>query len=237
MKTRLQLFIAFGLLSFGSLGQCANQSNIYTFVYNGKSYEVVKENKTWVDAATCAVERGGILAEIDDVNENTAIYNELINNAGITNSNTTAPDGGGGAYVWLGGNDISTEGVWIWDGDNNATGSQFWQGTASGNPVGGLYTNWGNEPDNYNNQDALGLSLNGWPLGSASQWNDVDDGNTLYFVIEHSSILGINEMNPHNEKELVKIMDLTGRECDAQNNTVLLYQYNDGSIEKVFITD
>jgi hypothetical protein len=36
-------------------------------------------------------------------------------------------------------------------------------GALSGNPVGGLYNNWGNEPDDFGGgQDALGLSLNGW---------------------------------------------------------------------------
>ena len=54
-----------------------------------------------------------------------------------------------------------------------------------------LYNNWGNEPDNWNQQDALGLSLNGWPLGVAGEWNDVDHTNTLYFVVEYSGIIGI----------------------------------------------
>ena len=60
------------------LGQCANSSNIYSFVYNGKTYEIIKENKTWADAASWAVERGGILTEINNVSEQNAIYTELI---------------------------------------------------------------------------------------------------------------------------------------------------------------
>lgn len=169
--------------------QCANQNNIYTFVHNGKSYEVVRENKTWASAAACAVARGGMLAEINDQAEQTAIFNAVSNNANITNSSTTAPDGGGGAYVWIGGNDLAIEGNWVWNGDNDNTSTQFWQGTASGNAVGGLYNNWGNEPDDYLGQDALALSLNGWPLGVAGEWNDVDHNNTLYFVIEYASNL------------------------------------------------
>lgn len=173
--------------------QCASESNIYTFTYNGKNYEVVKENKTWTLAAACAVERGGYLAEINDAAENSAIYSELSSNAGITASNTVAPDGGGASYLWIGGNDLASEGVWIWDGANTGSGPQFWQGTSSGNPVGGLYNNWGNEPDNWNEQDGLGLAISDWPYGVASQWNDVDDGNTLYFVIEHDSSTSVNE--------------------------------------------
>jgi hypothetical protein len=169
--------------------QCANPSNIYSFVYNGKSYEVVKENKTWVNAAACAVARGGALMEINNLLEQNAVFTEIDLNAGITVSNTVAPDGGGGAYVWLGGNDLSVEGNWIWDGNNDNVGPQFWLGTSTGSVVGGLYNNWGNEPDDFNGQDALALSLNGWPLGVTGEWNDVDHTNTLYYVIEYSSII------------------------------------------------
>ena len=176
------------------LAQCVDASNIYAFDYNEKTYEVVRENKTWVDAAQCAVERGGMLAEINDVEEQNAIFTELSTNANINVANTIAPDGGGGSYVWIGGNDLAVEGNWVWDGDNDNNSTQFWMGTASGNPVGGLYNNWGNEPDDFNGQDALGLSLNGWPLGVASEWNDVDHTNTLFYVIEHPTLLGLEDL-------------------------------------------
>lgn len=176
--------------SFMAIGQCANTSNIYAFNYNSKTYEVVKENKSWVDAAACAVERGGILTEINDSAEQNAIFDALDNNANITTNNTLAADGGGGAYVWIGGNDIATEGNWVWDGNNDSTGTQFWQGDKTGNAVGGLYNNWGDEPDDYNNnQDGLALSLTNWPYGTAGQWNDVNHTNILYYVIEHPGIL------------------------------------------------
>ncbi|OYT11130.1 MAG: hypothetical protein B6I18_05480 [Bacteroidetes bacterium 4572_112] len=193
--TLLLLTLAFILINnYNLMGQCANASNIYTFVYNGNSYEIIKENKTWVNAASCAVERGGILAEINDANEQNAIFAEIAN-ANITNSSTVAPDGGGGSYVWIGGNDIITEGKWVWDGNNDNNSTQFWQGTSNGSAVGGLYNNWGNEPDNYGEQDALGLSLNGWPLGVAGQWNDVNHANTLYFIVEYAGIVGVKEIN------------------------------------------
>lgn len=194
MKTLVKILIAIVFLTmsnYNAKGQCANSSNIYSFVYDGNTYEVIKENKTWTDAAACAVQRGGVLTEINDLLEQNAIFNELISNGSINVNNTVAPDGGGGSYVWIGGNDLTIEGNWVWDGDNDNISVQFWQGVASGNPVGGLYNNWGNEPDNWNQQDALGLSLNGWPLGVAGEWNDVDHTNTLYFVVEYSGIIGI----------------------------------------------
>jgi hypothetical protein len=39
----------------------ADTSNVYEFSFNGKSYEVVKEMKTWNSAVACAVEKGGYL--------------------------------------------------------------------------------------------------------------------------------------------------------------------------------
>lgn len=168
--------------------QCANEANIFSFEFNDVPYQVVKENKTWAEAAACAVERGGFLAEIVSQAQQDAIFTQIDQNAGINPANTVAPDGGGGSYVWLGGNDIATEGEWIWDGDNDGKAIQFWQGDTAGNPVGGLYNNWGIEPDNFNNQDALAISLNGWPLGDAGQWNDVDDSNSLYYLIEFSPL-------------------------------------------------
>ena len=207
MKKQMTFFALFFGLSFGLLNAqpaCADEENIFTFTYNGMDYEVIKENKTWVDAASCAVERGGYLARINSAEEQIAVYAGVYS-AGIDNSNTIAPDGGGASYVWLGGNDLAEEGAWYWDGDNNGVGDQFWQGDASGSPVNDLYSNWGTEPDNYSNQDALGLALTEWPLGSgylgsASQWNDVDHTNALYFVVEFESV-GITE----NSNSFIKV--------------------------------
>lgn len=188
---------------------CAGASDIYSFNYNGHTYEVVKERKNWTDAAACAVARKGYLAEINDAAENTAIYDQLSKHAGITLSGTSTANGGGASYVWIGGNDITTEGTWIWDGDNTGTSTQFWSGTASGSATNSsTYTNWGttggtqNEPDNYQTavndyQDGLAIALNAWPtsqpvgsgLGIAGQWNDILDSETLYYLIEHDTVL------------------------------------------------
>ena len=162
----------------------------------------LKKIKLGLMQRSCAVERGGILTEINDVAEQNAIYTELNTNAGITVNNTVAPDGGGGSYVWIGGNDLSIEGNWVWDGNNDNNSTQFWMGTSTGNPVGGLYNNWGNEPDDFGGQDALGLSLNGWPLGSAGQWNDVDHTNTLYYVVEHPTVLSTGDIDFNNKIKL-----------------------------------
>lgn len=205
-KFILELFIVqiVILSSISNAQYCADSSNIYTFVYSGNKYEIVKENKNWIDAAICAVERGGKLAEIDSQEEQDTLYYHLMN-AGIVASNTVAPDGGGASYIWIGGNDIAVEGEWIWDGNNDGVGRQFWQGTSSGNPVGGLYYNWGNEPDNWNNQDGLGLAITNWPLGNSGQWNDIRHTNNLYYLIEYDNSTGLsqNNLNQTNPTEYI----------------------------------
>ena len=76
----------------------------------------------------------------------------------------------------------------MWNGDNDSQSSPFWIGTSNGSPVNGSYENWGNEPDNWNNQDGLAIALTDWPLGQAGQWNDVFITDQLYFIIEYPPI-------------------------------------------------
>lgn len=177
-----------------SFGQCASPANIYTFVYNGHTYQVVKENKTWTDASTCAVDLGGYLAEINDAAEDSAIFNELDNNAGIITANTQNQFGT--ASVWLGGSDAGNEGDWIWDGDNDGVGPQFWSGGPGGSVVGGLHTNWGTsppEPDNSGGQDHLTIIIRPAAI-NYGKWNDLVSTNTLYYLIEHSTVLSVQDI-------------------------------------------
>jgi len=205
MKTTYTFFALFLFFGVAIYAQCADDANIYTFSYDGNDYQVVKENQTWEDAAACAVIKGGSLVRIDSAAEQAVIFSALSNDAGIVLSETDSPDGGGASYVWIGANDMASEGVWIWDGDNDGVGEQFWQGNASGSPIGGLYNNWGTEPDNYHtHQHAAAIALTQWPLGSGSlgaagQWNDVytESGayapNELYYLIEYVGGLAVDE--------------------------------------------
>ncbi|MCX7735387.1 MAG: T9SS type A sorting domain-containing protein [Candidatus Kapabacteria bacterium] len=218
MNSKILYFLLIGLLFWHTVAfsQCANQSNIYTFKYGNKTYEVVKELKSWSEAADCAVERGGYLAEINDENEQSAIYNGIIA-AGISSTYVSVMDGGSIAYVWIGATDKQTEGSWLWDGNNDGIGINFWNGqgkagTGNGEPVASNYNNWGKsngtgeimEPDDFNkNQDAAAIALAGWPasttfLGVAGQWNDININNVLYFVIEYNSSVGVDEINNKN---------------------------------------
>jgi len=167
----------------GNSGGCTDTTALYTFAFNSQNYAIVKDAKDYTNAFLCANELGGYLANINSQEEQDAIWAEIAN-ANITNANTVAPDGGGASYLWIGGTDYLTEGDWQWVGPDAET-TLFWQGTASGSAVGGLYNNWGNEPDDYmGQQDGLGFALTDWPIGTAGQWNDLNIANSLYFIVE-----------------------------------------------------
>jgi hypothetical protein len=77
------------------------------------------------DCATKAMK----LVRIDDRLEQDWVRQMAFKRAGTNNPSAV--------WRWLGGNDINVKGEWRWQ-----DGTQFWQGTQSGSPVGGLYTNW-----------------------------------------------------------------------------------------------
>lgn len=207
MKGKILLVFSVLVYTTGLFAQCVNPTNIYSFTYNGKNYELVKEKKNWTDAAACAASRGGYLVQIDDSSEQAAIVSALTA-SGISTTYNPISDGGGTSYVWIGATDKATEGTWLWDGNNDGTGINFWSGEGAagqnnGAILSGRYINWGgkasgtiNEPDNFGGlQDAAALALAGWPagsgaLGATGEWNDVNIANTNYYIIEYGTTTG-----------------------------------------------
>jgi hypothetical protein len=205
----------FLLSNYFSFSQCANENNIYKFEINGTKYELVKEKKNWEDAANCAVERGGFLAEIKTNEEQDAIYQAILK-SGVSKDYNPVMDGGGISYIWIGATDKNEEGKWIWDGNNDKKGEIFWigqgfAGSGDGEIIDNHFVNWGgrskgkfNEPDNYNNsQNGAAIALDGWPkgttmLGIASEWNDINTNNELYFIIEYPNGTGLNNSRNSN---------------------------------------
>lgn len=186
------------VLLYGSIpvfSQCFAENRAYTFDYNGHTYKIIKENKTWTEAVNCAVSTNGYLAEIKDQDEENAIFSALTNDAGI--DETFTQNEFGTAAVWIGGSDSQEEGVWIWDGDNDGKGPQFWNGDFNGSTVNGSYANWGlypTEPDDSGGQDKLTLTIDS-NHSNYGKWNDLADlsYNRLYYVIEYDSILAVTE--------------------------------------------
>lgn len=158
---------------------------------NGHTYALYKSSKSWVDASAYAVSVGGYLVNISDATENTEIFNRVKTAISVSEfSQSTSQDGGGAAYVWLGGNDIQTEGSWVWSNTSASIslGRTEWGTGALWNEVVGFRA----EPDNAGDQDGLALGLEVWPqgflsnqgLGNPGQWNDVAISNQLFFIVE-----------------------------------------------------
>ena len=201
-----EFFVTCLLMLFATVvsSQCADSTKIYTFKFNAKKYEIVKELKTWEAAAKCAVERGGYLVEINSKEEQNALFNAVIKGGKIPVDYVSVSTGGGIAYMWIGATDKKTEGTWLWNGKNEATGINFWRGEGAngannGKPILNAYTNWGgtskkkaNEPDNFGLvQNCAGIALCGWPaktsnLGIAGEWNDLLCASKLYYIIEYN---------------------------------------------------
>jgi len=212
--TYLIAILAFSFKSTLCFAQCASSANIYTFSAAGINYEIVKEAKTWTAAASCAVQRGGFLVEINNQAEQTAVYNGILS-ASITSNYSPVSDGGGASYIWIGATDKQTEGVWLWDGNNDNFGINFWNGqgqagTGTGSVVASNFINWGGksvsnikEPDDFaSNQDAAAIAISSWPYGIAGEWNDISITNSIYYIIEYPVSTNIKKNVVENSVQL-----------------------------------
>ena len=153
--------------------------------FEGHAYEVVSTPMSWVAADAFAKSKGGALVKIDSFQENFFVKNLM------SSTETSAADGGGSNYFWMGATDITQEGDWTW-----SNGEKLSEASVSGRPL------WGNgqghgagysEPDNFNGmQDCLAMGVTGWPksnpgfYGAAGQWNDLNCSNLLSFAIEYT---------------------------------------------------
>lgn len=199
---KLVLIISGLLYMSGIWSQCAETDSMHHFISKEKSYLVVKELKTWTDAASCSGELGGYLVQINDLSEQEAVFYSILSGAKVPSNYVEINNGGGIAYVWIGASDQKEEGQWIWDGDNDNEGELFWTGEGQnggndGKVNNGAFAYWGGnykEPDNYGGQDHAAIGLTGWPagttdLGSPGEWNDIVGSSMIYFVVEFDSII------------------------------------------------
>ena len=115
---------------------------------NGNTYYLL-EASTWTEAETAAVGLGGHLATIRNQAENTWVYDTF-------NYVDSGDNGRGG--LWIGLNDIDTEGNFVW---------------TSGEATS--YLNWApNQPDNTGEEDYVLI----WEKsGEEGMWNDTRNDN------------------------------------------------------------
>jgi Lectin C-type domain len=97
--------------------------------YGGHAYVFCVGPLARQEAVTDCGTKSMLLVRIDDAAEGAWVYSMAFKNAGTNNTSSV--------WRWLGANDIAVNGEWRWQ-----DGAQFWQGAQTGNPVGGLYSNW-----------------------------------------------------------------------------------------------
>jgi hypothetical protein len=63
---------------------------------------------------------------------------------------------------------------------------------------------------------------------------NASDGAGTYAVYRTANTASIETISSNTNKELLKIVDLMGREVKYETNKVLIYIYSDGSTERFF---
>ena len=94
-----------------------NSQNLYTF--NGHTYEKVELPMSWTEASKFAGEKSGTLVKIESFQENTFLKSFM------SQTQTSASDGGESEYFWLGGSDEDIEGDWRWSDRTKIDASQI----------------------------------------------------------------------------------------------------------------
>ncbi len=165
-----------------------------SFSTDSGEYKLVMRPSSHHRASAIARGMGGKLAELESADESNQFADALtglIADRSLVKklSKTTASDGSGGSYFWLGSSDKSSEGDWRW--------------LSSDQPIPATRSDWATkvsddkkEPDNMAaendlnvTQDYLAHGL--WDLNilkPGGQWVDLIETNNLWFVVEMTEI-------------------------------------------------
>ena len=169
----------------------------------------------------------------------------ITNSTGYTDVQTAC-----GTYTWIDGNTYST---------STNTPTFMLTNTAGCDSIVTLDLTINALPDN--NVTQVGTLLTADQTGATYQWLDcynnfatVNGATSQSFTLQNTGnyavevmvngcsdtsacyivdYTGIDELGA-GEKTLVKIVDLTGRETNPSNNTVLIYIYSDGTTERIY---
>jgi hypothetical protein len=109
----------------GSASQCAPVSGCTLQIYRRRAYWFCPTNVAWQTAQQkCGHAERTALVSVDDQYEDKFVYQHVP------------------GTIWIGGNDVSTEGKWRWATATSNDGPTFWNGTIDGAPPRGIYSNW-----------------------------------------------------------------------------------------------
>lgn len=86
----------------------------------------------------------------------------------------------------------------------------------------------------YNGTNFITLSADICTMNSLGEQSNCNEIPFDAKGILPSDFVGISELGHHQSRELVKIMNLLGQQVEYSPNTVLIYQYSDGTSEKKF---
>lgn len=89
----------------------------------------------------------------------------------------------------------------------------------------------------YNGTNFITLSADICTMNSLGEQTNCNDIPFDAKGILPSDFVGISELGLDQSKELVKIVNLLGQQVEYSPNTVLIYQYSDGTSEKVFTVE
>ena len=136
-------------LSFTVNGTTGNIPDLALFTYvghvNGSDYFKSVTAQTWNNARTICLNNGGHLATIPNAEVNQLIF-----------------ENAGNGRVYIGLNDIQTEGLFLWENGDRLS-----------------YTNWASgQPDNASNEDVVELR------NDNGQWNDINGTAARQYFLE-----------------------------------------------------
>jgi hypothetical protein len=251
MKSKFTMRM-FAALFVAALRGTVNSYADYEFTVGETDYKLVTTAATWSQAANAARSEGAKLVEITSAELQAEIEDQIFNNSGMNTTYIDVADAGGVAYIWIGGNDLLTEGNWVWDGQNAGDGTLFWTGQGGagaddGVAVADAYQNWGKtdlcdpstsvscEPDNAGDQDAIGFCVepDGWPFGIQGEWNDVVSSNQLYYLIEYLPTANAPTDLLATPNTVDATIDLTWKDNSDNETGFRLYRVN-GNTEVFF---
>jgi hypothetical protein len=125
-----------------------------------------------------------------------------------------------------------------------ATSSYILTGTDANGCIGADTVNVVVNSASSSSQTQTALDSYTWPVNGQTYTQSGTYTDTLVNAAGCDSIVtlnltmsytGIEELNPYSSKKLLRITDLSGKETPFRKNTVLLFIYEDGTVERVHV--